>query len=108
MEIPIGDRSQSLAVLHYGADNNQYFHWEDGDFTQWHTFALEWQPSHVTLYIDGEEIVTWDDPDAIPRDPMHLAIQNDVGPHDGFIPARDETTPDEVSLEVDWVRIYAP
>lgn len=108
MEIPDGDRSQSLAVLHYGEENNQYWQWTDGEFTEWHNFAVEWLPDRVTVYIDGEEIASWDDPEAIPTAPMHLAIQNDVGPHDGFIPPRDANTPAEVSLEVDWVRLYAP
>lgn len=108
MEIPVGDRSRSLSVLHWGPENDQVWHWQNGDFTQWHNFALEWLPDRVTIYLDGEELVTWDDPEAIPREPMHLAMQNDVGPHDDFIPPRDATTPDEVSLEVDWVRIYAP
>jgi hypothetical protein len=25
-----------------------------------------------------------------------------------WIPARDETTPEELALQVDWVRVYAP
>lgn len=110
MEIPWGNRIQSLFVIHWSEQNAQVSHIEEGDFTKWHTFALEWLPSHITLFIDGEPIYTSADPDIVGslRYPMHIAIQNDVGPHDGFIPPRDATTPAEVSLEVDWVRIYAP
>jgi hypothetical protein len=38
---------------------------------------------------------------------MHLTVQLDMGPYEEWILAADETTPAEVSLEVDWVRMYA-
>lgn len=110
MEIPAGDRSHSYFVLHWGADNSQTSHLTRGDFTRWHTFAVEWLPTHITLFVDGEPVYTNDDPTIVNalRHPMHLSIQNDVGPLGDWIPARDRSTPPEVSLEVDWVRIYAP
>lgn len=109
MEIPWGNRIQSLFVIHWSEQNAQVSHIEPGDFTRWHTFALEWLGSHITLFIDGEPIYTTADPDIVGslRYPMHIALQNDVGPFDGFIPPRDATTPSEVSLEIDWVRLYA-
>jgi beta-glucanase (GH16 family) len=106
-EIPRGDRSESHFTMHWGVENSQTGFPSSGDFSQWHTFAIEWQPDHVTFFLDGEAVYTNDDPAAIPRNNMHLAIQNDVGPHDGWIPARDASTPPEVSLHVDWVRLYA-
>lgn len=78
-----------------------------GDFTQWHTYAVEWAPDHVAGFIDGQEIFRTDDDEKIPPRPMHLAIQQDIGPYgDDWIPPPDDATPDEVQLEVDWVRIY--
>jgi beta-glucanase (GH16 family) len=106
-EIPRGDRSESHFTMHWGAENSQTGFQSSGDFSQWHTFAIEWQPDHVTFFLDGEAVYTNDDPVAIPRNNMHLAIQNDVGPHDGWIPARDASTPPEVSLHIDWVRLYS-
>ena len=106
-EIPRGDRSQTHFTMHWGTENSQVGFDTPGDFTQWHTFAIEWQPDHVTFFLDGEEVYTNDDPVAIPRDPMHLAMQNDVGPNGTWIPPRDASTPDEVALHVDWVRLYS-
>ena len=39
---------------------------------------------------------------------MHLAMQFDQGPKKDWIPAPDATTPAAFSLQVDWLRVYAP
>jgi beta-glucanase (GH16 family) len=106
MEIPDPAKAETVVTVHYGADDRQQSVTVPGDFTQWHTYAVEWQPDHVTVYIDGDEVFTTTDPAAVPKVPMHLAIQNDVGPLPGWIPARDADTPDVVGLHVDWVRLY--
>jgi beta-glucanase (GH16 family) len=107
MEIPNGQRNESHFVLHYGEDNSQVGTTTPGDFTQWHNYAVEWAPDHVAGFIDGQEIFRSSDPNAIPPRPMHLAIQQDIGPYGkDWIPPLDHTTPDRVQLEVDWVRIY--
>ncbi|MFP5022635.1 glycoside hydrolase family 16 protein [Pseudonocardia phyllosphaerae] len=109
MEIPKGDRSESHSILHFGEDNSQVGHSTRGDFTQWHTYATEWTPDHVAYFIDGQEVFRSTDPKTVPERPMHLAIQQDIGPYgNDWIPARDSRTPDELDLQVDWVRIYAP
>ncbi len=57
--------------------------------------------------MNGREVLRVTDPEAIPTRPMHLAIQQDVGPFGtDWIPAADATTPDEVRMQIDWVRIY--
>ena len=108
MEIPKGDRAKAHFNLHWGEDNQQDGKSVEGDFTQWHTFAAEWTPDHVAGYVDGVEIYRNDDSDAIPPRSMHLAVQQDIGPYgNDWIPATDDTTPKECTLELDWVRIYA-
>jgi beta-glucanase (GH16 family) len=108
LEIPDGSRTETHFVLHYGDDNSQVDNTIPGDYTQWHTYAVEWAPDHVIGYIDGQEVFRSEDPDTIPPRPMHLAIQQDIGPFgDGWAPPMDETTPAQVQLEVDWVRIYS-
>lgn len=107
MEIPKGQRNESHFVLHYAEDNSQVGTTAFGDFTQWHNYAVEWTPDHVAGFIDGQEIFRSSDPKTIPPRPMHLAIQQDIGPYGkDWIPPLDDTTPDRVQLEVDWVRIY--
>ena len=108
MEIPTGDRTAAHLTVHWGEDDHQDGASVASDFTQWHTFAVEWTPEHVVGYVDGEQVYRTDDADANPPGPMHLAIQQDIGPYgDDWIPAPDATTPPTCTLEVDWVRIYA-
>ncbi|GAA1381719.1 hypothetical protein GCM10009613_08260 [Pseudonocardia kongjuensis] len=109
MEIPKGDRSETHTIVHYGEDNSQVGKTITGDFTEWHNYAVEWLPDRVVFYIDGVEVFRTMDPDHIPPRPMHLAMQQDIGPYGkDWIPPLDETSPDELDFEVDWVRIYAP
>jgi beta-glucanase (GH16 family) len=106
MEIPHGNRDVSNFTDHYGADNSQNAASTPGDFTQWHNFAVEWAPDHVAGFVDGKQIFRTTDPDQIPPGPMHLAIQQDIGPFENWVPAPDATTPAQVKFQVDWVRIY--
>jgi beta-glucanase (GH16 family) len=109
MEIPKGDRTKASFTVHWGEDNNQDGKSVQGDFTQWHTFAVEWTPDRIVGYLDGREFYRNEDSDAQPPRSMHFAMQQDIGPYGkDWIPARDESTPAECTFEVDWVRIYAP
>lgn len=107
MEIPNPAKDESHFVLHSGPRNLQAATSVRGDFTQWHTYAVEWTDEEIIGFIDGEQIFRTTDRAGFPPGPMHLAIQQDPGPFgDGWVPPRDETTPAEVTLEVDWVRVY--
>jgi beta-glucanase (GH16 family) len=107
LDTPKPDRSETNFVVHYGVDNDRDITAVTGDFTGWHNYAIEWLPDHVAGFIDGQQVFRTDDPSEVPTRPMHLAIQQDVGPSDdGWTPALDSTTPPEVRMQVDWVRIY--
>jgi beta-glucanase (GH16 family) len=107
MEVPREDRSQAHFVIHYSAQNKLAGNKVGGDFSQWHTFAMDWLPDRITWYVDGVKQFETFDKNVIPTSRMHLAIQLDMGPFEEWILAPDHTTPPEVSLEVDWVRVYA-
>jgi beta-glucanase (GH16 family) len=107
MEVPGENRDLAHFVVHWSSANKVHGTSVPGDYTQWHTFALEWLPDRITWYVDGVKQYENTDKTVIPTKPMHLTIQLDQGPKSKWIPARDETTPEEVSLEVDWVRIFA-
>jgi hypothetical protein len=65
------------------------------DATQWHSWAVEWAPDHVTGYVDGIQwfVVTRH----VPTTAMHLCLQlDDFG---GDISAGG-------AMMVDWVRRY--
>jgi hypothetical protein len=99
-------RQSTYVTTHNGADNLMSQANVPGDFTGWHNFAVEWTRTHVTYLIDGRPVHRTDDPDVIPRGPMHLAMQLDPGPLPGWTPPRDEFTPTQVEMAVDWVRFY--
>jgi beta-glucanase (GH16 family) len=107
MEVPDEGRSEAHFVIHYSTQNRLAGTQVAGDFSQWHTFAMDWLPNRITWYVDGVKQFETTDRNVIPRSSMHLAIQLDMGPFEEWIPAPDETTPAEVGLEVDWVRVYA-
>jgi hypothetical protein len=106
MEIPKPERNEYNFNLHFGADNSQNGTKVAGDFTQWHNYAVEWTPDHVAGFVDGQEVFRTTERHQIPPRPMHLAMQQDIGPYDNWIPPRDATTPPQVSFQIDWVRIY--
>lgn len=97
-EIFDGDNVNKMgSFVHWGANNKQLWHLEYGDFSQWHTYAVDWQPDRLTFYLDGRVIWTVTEPAAIPHNPHFLAIQLDVSEHG----QKDSGT----ALHVDWVRI---
>lgn len=106
MEIPYADRHAATAFVHWGKANNIVSTETPGDFTQWHTFAMEWLPNRITWYVDGVKAWEVTDRKMIPTKPMHLCIQLDQGPAVKWIPAPDATTPEQVRLQVDWARVY--
>ncbi len=108
MEIPDAARNVNHFTVHYGNDNSQDSTDQSGDFSQWHDYAVEWEPDHITGWIDGKQVFHTTNAAEIPRTPMHLAMQLDVGPIDNWIPAPNSSTPSTVNFEVDWVHIYGP
>lgn len=106
VEMPRGDRTKANSVVHWGEKNSQKGNAVRGDFTKWHTYAVEWLPDRITFFLDGQETFRVTEPDAIPNKPMHLALQNDVGRCGSWIGCRDATTPESVSLHIDWIRVY--
>jgi hypothetical protein len=92
------DRTPFKSFVHYGSTNQQYWYIHSGiDGTQWHTMAMEWEPSAIRIYRDGLLVWTVTDANAIPDVPHHLAIQLD---------AFKQLMTGTVRLLVDWIWIY--
>lgn len=109
VEVPFPKRDNANFILHSGSDGSSIVGGNmNGDFTQWHTYAVEWLPTSITWYVDGVQRYRVTDSSRIPDTPMHLAIQLDQGPVKDWIPEIDDTTPDAINLDVDWVHVYAP
>jgi hypothetical protein len=103
-------RSSFGSFLHHGADNNIVG--KDStktDFTRFHTIAVDWLPNRVTYYLDGKKIFNVTPAQirtGLPTESvMHLALQLDQG-CDDFIPCRNDDTPKNVVMDVDWVKVY--
>lgn len=108
-EVPGENRDVDNVVLHSGPGGDTLAGTTiPGDFSQWHTFAVDWLPDSITWYVDGRQVYKVTDKSRIPTRPMHLAIQLDMGPVKDWMPAPDDTTPKQVRLQVDWVHVYAP
>ena len=90
-----------------GNGDNQYESYVfDVDFSQWHTYSLEWTPDRLTLNVDGFHIHTFSN--NIPTEPMAVGLQ-------GFVASADESwyggSPNgsgvnHVDIAVDYVRYY--
>ncbi len=109
VEVPFPKRDNANFILHSGPRGGDTVGGNmNGNFTQWHTFAVEWLPTSITWYVDGVQRYKVTDRSIIPDTPMHLAIQLDQGPVKDWIPEIDDTTPASINLDVDWVHVYAP
>lgn len=75
------------------------------DFTQWHTVAVDWLPGRLTFWLDGRKVWDYRGPHVPEGRSMGLALQNDVVCNQ-WSPCRNSSTPDTVSMYVDWVKIY--
>ncbi len=111
VETPTPAKKTAVQTIHWGSDNQTDDQRVAGDFTQWHVYAVIWRPGDVQMLIDGkvyfDTATSGSHPD-IPHNPMHLAIQQEPGPlnPDDWIPAPGAQTPDQVTMHLDWVRLY--
>ena len=98
MEMSDHERQKTDMFLHYGRSNSQLHGEVTIDATQWHNWAVEWTPDHITAFVDGKQWFHTEKKEALPPGPMHLCIQLDWFPRGGAV----ETS----HMSVDWVRQY--
>ncbi len=88
----------------YGVDHQcigtQYYH-VPGIWTQFHTYALNWQPGVMTFYVDGYPYFTYEGPQT-PSVPLWIILNNGIEIWHG--PIVDSALPNY--FEVDYVRVY--
>ncbi|TNC26457.1 glycoside hydrolase family 16 protein [Amycolatopsis alkalitolerans] len=82
-----------------GNTDGGYYQSHRFDMTQWHNYAVDWQPDRITLYLDGQPWGAYLDRPFIPQKPMHLVIQQNYNRKHPGIPLQS-------SVQIDWVRIY--
>ena len=99
-----------------------HFHWDDGGYQNYGltkdmpsdidgtfvTYRMEWTPTSITTYINGQWIVTMNT-DSIPEfNQQHFFILNLAvgGTYTGIYDASGITAPMPAEYKVDWIRIY--
>jgi beta-glucanase (GH16 family) len=90
--------------LHRGGRHNTDT-WTGPDFSQqFHTYGVDWQPDHVSWYVDGVERGRMTDPALICPEAMYPILNVAVG---GDWPgAPDSTTKFPATMQVDYVRVW--
>lgn len=111
LESPNGDRSESYFTLHWKGDDGSNQYTSQGfaiNSSQWHTYAVDWEPDHLTYYIDGQELFTTTQ--HVPQEPLALGASGFVAaPGDGWYNGgTDASTPQTSNLLIDWVSISEP
>ncbi len=97
-EITDPARQKVEGWLHYGPDDDREFTEMNIDTTQWRSWAVEWTPQRLAMFVDGALWWQTTNSEHLPPRPMHLCIQLDNfggDLHDGG------------QLQVDWARQYA-
>lgn len=64
----------------------------------WHTYAVEWTPTSITAYLDGEEYATMTNTTHFPPGEMWHSFQLDWMGERGRV---------DTVMEIDWLRVYA-
>ena len=79
--------------------------WTGPDFSQdFHTYGVDWQPDHVSWYVDGVERARMTDPALICPEASYPILNVAVG---GDWPgAPDSTTAFPATMQVDYVRVW--
>lgn len=95
--------------VHYLDDEGEYARertvGEGPDYsTDWHIFALDWQPDQITWYIDGERQWVYPNAEPVSQKPMYLLLNLAVGGE--WVGPPDETTPFPSAFEIDYVRVW--
>lgn len=99
------DRSTTSGTAHFSASNLQRQKILKIDFTKWHTVGVEWTPTALRYTIDGRVWATMTGA-AVPRVPMHLAIQSAALRCTAWSACVSSRTPAHVNIYVDWVDVY--
>lgn len=82
--------------LHYGAGNNQTSGSTSHDASQWTAWAVEWTPTKMTAYVNGEVWHTETNSGIFPPRPMNLCMQLDYFGKSGAD-----------SMTIDWTKQWS-
>lgn len=111
VEVGSPNRDKGINAIHNGkGDTGKKINSLRGDYSTWHTVAVDWTPKELRYFMDGK--LTWriTDPRSIPTTcTMRLALQLDeCAPpvYRGYVECRNARTPPVVRMRVDWVKVF--
>lgn len=109
------DNRKIMGTLHWGPNRDAHeqahglkYLLTGNASLDYHIYAIEWDENQIVWYVDDEEYmtVTLDDPDmGTAFLQKHWIIMN-INLYEWGASAYNETTPDSVSMYVDYVRVY--
>lgn len=97
-------------TLHYKNSSSQHEsasnYWGNQDFsTDYHTYALQWDPNKIVWYVDGKERHSYTVSGNIPHEPMHVVATFALGSAWTNIPP-DSTTPFPSYFDIDYIKVW--
>lgn len=98
-EADVGSGQVSAYLHPPTSDADQKVFQQPVDLSQWHVYAVEWTPTHITGWIDGQQWYEVNDPVVQPGGPMSPCLQLDANTPGGLQPA---------TMDVDWIHVYPP
>lgn len=99
MEIRDPMRTNLEYNLHFGAVNHVESHSRTINGLQWHSYAVQWTPTRISVFVDGVMWAQSTEVSRFPRGPMHLCLQLD-----NF----GGMTVPGAQMQVDWAAQYRP
>jgi hypothetical protein len=105
METLDGDPSTVYGTVHRnGAFQQSVLHTGINLSAGWHTFGVDWEPDHMTWYLDGQAYGTVTNASLIPNEAMYPIFDLAVGGSWGGPP--NASTPFPATMNVDYVRTW--
>ena len=98
------DMTTAYGTVHMNGGSKQ-FTWHGSDLSAgYHTYAVDWEPDHITWYIDGVAYGTLTNTSMIPSIAMYPIINLAVGGTWGGDPNASTVFP--ATMDIDYIRIW--
>lgn len=106
MEVLAGDPHSAFSTVHHAALNeSQGFAKVGADLSaSFHTYGVDWEPDHITFYLDGVATATVTEPSLIPHQPMYPIMNLAVGGAWGGPPNAGTQFP--ATMDIDYIRVW--
>jgi VCBS repeat-containing protein len=102
LEMP-GDVPNRVYMTYHEGDAQVYQGYKDGIWTAgFHTYGIDWQPTYIKWYIDGDKVAEYDH--ATPIDPQTICFNTIVGGTWSGSPTAATRFPND--FLIDYVRVY--